>query len=86
MALLTAFAILRWLRGLRPVSLLCLILPISVTYSDMMLKFCTGLCQLLLSQSHQLCLCRLPATYLVVVHRVQIELIQHIPPWSRTLL
>jgi len=38
-ALLTALAIFLWLRGLSPVSFECFILPISVTYSDMMLKF-----------------------------------------------
>ena len=39
-ALRMAFAILRWLTGLRPVWLECFIRPISVMYSDIMVKFC----------------------------------------------
>lgn len=38
-ALLIAFAIRRWLTGRRPVSLPCLIRPISVMYSDIIEKF-----------------------------------------------
>lgn len=38
-ALLIAFAIRRWLTGRRPVSLLCLMRPISVMYSDIIEKF-----------------------------------------------
>jgi hypothetical protein len=42
-ALLIAFAIRLWFTGRRPVSFLCLIRPISVMYSDIMLKFCERL-------------------------------------------
>lgn len=35
-----AFAILRWFFGRSPVSLECFIRPISVMYSDMIVKFC----------------------------------------------
>jgi hypothetical protein len=40
MALRMAFAILRWFLGRRPVSLECFIRPVSVMYSDMIVKFC----------------------------------------------
>lgn len=40
MALRMAFAILRWFLGRSPVSLECFIRPISVMYSDIIVKFC----------------------------------------------
>jgi hypothetical protein len=40
MALRMAFAILRWFFGRSPVSLECFIRPVSVMYSDIMVKFC----------------------------------------------
>lgn len=39
-ALRMALAILRWFFGRSPVSFECLMRPISVMYSDMMVKFC----------------------------------------------
>jgi hypothetical protein len=41
-ALRIAFAIFLWFFGRRPVSLECFIRPISVMYSDMIVKFCLG--------------------------------------------
>lgn len=40
MALRIAFAIFLWFLGRRPVSLECFIRPVSVMYSDIMVKFC----------------------------------------------
>jgi hypothetical protein len=40
MARRIAFAIFLWFFGRRPVSLECFIRPISVMYSDMIVKFC----------------------------------------------
>lgn len=40
MARRIAFAIFRWFLGRRPVSLECFIRPVSVMYSDIMVKFC----------------------------------------------
>lgn len=44
MARRMAFAIFRWFFGRRPVSLECFIRPVSLMYSDMIVKFCA--CQL----------------------------------------
>lgn len=50
-ALRIAFAILRWFFGRRPVSLECFIRPVSVMYSDIMVKFCLLLASFLPAHS-----------------------------------
>lgn len=70
MALRIAFAIFLWFFGRRPVSLECFIRPISLMYSDIIVKFWT------LSASHP----RMPrkCTHLVLVDGVDAQHIKSI--------
>jgi hypothetical protein len=72
-ALRIAFAIFLWFFGRRPVSLECFMRPISVMYSDIMVKFC----QLLVPSP----LSGLRFTHLILQHRVDAQHVKSILLW-----
>jgi hypothetical protein len=65
-ALRIAFAILRWFFGRRPVSFECFMRPISVMYSDIMVKFCGALASVSTVRPVWL-------THLILQHRVDAQ-------------
>lgn len=86
MALRTAFAIFLWLTGLSPVSLLCLILPISVMKSDIIAKFCrernkNKLALVLARAVLESCGKSVAVTRLVMVQRVDPQHVKHVLFW-----